>query len=325
MIDAGCRFCQTCGVSRRAHLHVACAVALALGCSGKKQTDKAAGAKPEKRPPDAAVRKPLPDKTTKVGFQLPATSRSVADRGVSIVDRGKGKPIELRLGFKPGDKQTIELLMTARIGKTEGRAAITYSTEVVSADASTGGLLQLTFRDVTMSAKPDKVRSAAVAELGKKLNGRSMRARVSADGRATVDSTQPDLAKLLARLQLDPAQLFSNMYPRFPAEKLGIGAKWLTQLESQRDGVTESVDLTYELANAVDNPRGQLITVDLIGKIKVTGTKASGSGNLRGQIVLIPSRGLITKATLRQDVRIKSADQAVGMSMLVDVIEKSGS
>ena|GEM_PF-6158105 len=301
---------------------LAAVAVLVFACTGDKPAAKKKA--PANRTPDAAVRKPLPAKTTGAGFQLPAPTTSAIDRGVSIVDSGKGKPIDLALGFKQGDKQTLELLMTARVGGSEGRAAMTYATEVEST-GNEGAVLRLTFRDVTVSSKPDKVRSAAMKEMAAKLDGRSIRARITPDGRATVVATDKDLEQLLGRLHIDPAQLFANMYPRFPAKKLGIGAKWLSQVKNEHDGVVETTDLTYELTGAEASPRGQLITVDAVGKVTVTGPKARGRGALHGQVVLIPSRGLITKATLRHDVRIKAADQSVSMSMLVDLVEKSGS
>jgi len=307
---------------------VACAVAV-TACKSKRANDSKK-ANPNKTTAskglvrDAAVKHPLPNNTAGAGFSLPDVAPGKVDKGITVVDRGKGKPVAVSLAFKAGDKQTIEALMNARLGKHEGRSSLSYRTEVVAVDATSQmATLKLTFDKLVISSKPDQARSAEMAKLAKKVNGQSVVAKLSATGNATITSTDPQLAAIFPKLNINPARLFTHMYPRFPKGNLGIGAKWLTQLKTENNGKVETIDLTYELATAVKDPRGLMVTLDMVGKLATKGSDgAKASGNLRGQLVLIPSRGFIVKATMRQDTTVKAGNQAVRMSMLVDVIEK---
>lgn len=285
---------------RTTALAVAAVAVLALaGCDDK---DPGQGA----RPADGASSSGTPSAGTSAATGAPSGSASAgastAPAGaVDLLSAGSGPRRVLTLDLEKGHEETTALRLTMRmdlgaVGTVEVPFSVPLRTTVTAADDDGYATASVLGRPTVDGGKVPAGLGPTIEQTLALMEGTTLRQTLGRDG--TVRSSQvdvPDDAPDVVARMMDTFtnQAFGLAVP-FPAEEVGVGARWRSVTSLDLSGAASTVTATYRLSALSDD--GYTLEVSMQqrtrpGSVPGGGTivkgSASGSGTVTGRTGLV--------------------------------------
>ena len=271
------------------------------------EPDTSAAAKPPETPPDKPA-EPAEPPPGPVDVTVPA-----AQETVKLVTPGKGKRTKLAVTAKAGDKQAIEIVLdlfehqsaSKEAGGDQDNAFPTLvfdgNAEVKNVDdkGNIDYVITVTGTDVRDASGKveaddlDKLKGVLAGLQGMTISGSVQPDGTPSDLKFHLDSAKPGTDKMVEQI----AQMGLPLWPRLPAEPVGVGAKWAVTHDVK---LFDKVNVTYTMTYAMParTAKGATLkeTVKVSGADQTLGDAAAGGaakltnigGSGDGDATLVP-------------------------------------
>ncbi len=191
------------------------------------------------------------------------SSQASSDSHVKLLEPGVEPRKMLRITPKPGDQQTLVMTIKTgldmKVGDIPNQSVkmpameVTMSTKVINVSTSGDITYELQFLDATVSEDQEVMPqiSEAMKSSLEKTKGLSGKGTMSNRGISkSLDMKAPEGADPQTSQAIEQMkQSFANLSAPFPAEAVGVGAKWQVKMPFQSQGMKIDQTAIYELAS----------------------------------------------------------------------------
>lgn len=236
----------------------------------------------------------------------PETSSTIPEpTGPRVLDPGAQPRQVLRLDFTEGEQVSFQVVTDLDVTQTTGEerdeqqvdtpAVVQVMTMTVDRVHDDGAEAEVSFEVTAASVYPeDRFAQETIDEMNLGLGalvGLGGSGRIAQTGEVTsfeyrYEGDDPAVVESLDQM----ASQLQALTPSFPAEPLGVGARWVEETQAQLSGVSFSQATTYELIDMTDGAIEFSSTVEQsagpqdldlgeAGEARLTSYSGSGSGS----------------------------------------------